>query len=535
MFRLLLLLLTIPFALVSCDSKSDIARANEEGILIVGNSNEPKGLDPHLVSGVLESNIIRALFEGLAVDHPSKDSVCLPGAAVNWSANDDFTVWTFHLQPEGKWSDGVEVTAHDFVFAYQRMLHPHIPAKYADMLYFIKGAEAYNKGENPDPDSIGARALDDYTLEVTLRGPIPFLPEITKHYTWFPVPRHLILKYGEIDTPFTDWTDPGIMVSNGAFKLKSWIPTHKIEVDRNPHYWDYDTVSLKGIRYLPIGNAYTESRMFLDEQLHMTYTLPPEMIPYAKENIPHMLRQEAYVGSRFMRCNIKRKPLGDVLVRRALAAAINQQALIDNVLQGGQLPATGITPPFGNYTPPAVVRFDPEKAKALLAEAGYPNGQGFPELEFLTTDNEASRRNAEAYQGMWKEHLNINIRIAQLEWTTYHERQYKGEYDIVGGGWIGDYLDPTTFLEMWMEGNGNNNTNWSSKEYEAKLYEAENTADAALRLKILAEAETILLNDLPVLPVYWYTTNYLIRPEVEGWSPLLLNNHPYKFISLKQP
>jgi oligopeptide transport system substrate-binding protein len=526
---------TLLFALLigSCDNRSSVEQSTEEGIFVVGNSNEPKGLDPHLVSGVLESNIIGALFEGLAVQDPVKDGDALPGAATSWSSNEDFTVWTFNLQPEGKWSDGVPVTAHDFVFSYQRLLHPELPAKYSEMLYFIKNAEDYNKGKNPDPNSIGARAIDDHTLEITLRGPIPFLPEITKHYTWYPVPRHKVLEFGEIATPFTDWTDPGNMVSNGPFQLKSWRPTHHIEVERNPYYWDAKTVSLNGIRFLPIGNPYTESRMFLDGQLHMTYTLPPEMIPYAQEHIPNMLRQEAYVGVRFIRCNTLRKPLDSPLVRRALAIAIDQASLIDNVLQGGQLPATGITPPFGDYKPPAVVTYNPEEARQLLSQAGFPDGKGFPELKLLTNDKDSARRNAEAFQAMWKDNLNINVRIEQREWTTYLELQYTSDYDLADNGWIGDYLDPTTFLEMWSEGNGNNNTNWSSKEYEAKLHLAENTADPAERLRILAEGESILLEDIPVIPIFWYTTNYLLRPEVKGWSPLLLNNHPLKFVRLE--
>lgn len=529
-----LLTLSTGLLIASCENRTSVEKATEAGILVIGNSNEPKGLDLHLVSGVLESNIIRALFEGLCVEHPSEDGIALPGAAASWSANDDFTVWTFKLQPEGQWSDGVPVTAHDFVFSYQRMLHPKIPAKYSDMLYFIKGAEDYNKERNPDPNSIGARAIDDHTLEITLRGPTPFLPEITKHYTWYPVPRHIVLEYGEIYSAFTDWTDPGNMESNGPFKLKSWNPTHHIEVERNLHYWDAKTVSLNGIRYLPISNTYTESRMFLDDQIHMTYTLPPEMIPYAQEHMPEMLRQEPYVGVRFMRVNTLNKALDDPRVRHALAAAINQSALIDGVLRGGQLPAHGITPPFGDYVTPNAVNFDPEKARKLLADAGYPGGKGFPEFKFLTTDRDAGRRNAEAFQAMWKEHLGINIRIEQREWTTYLQRQYDADYDICAGGWIGDYLDPTTFLEMWIKDGGNNNTAWSSKEYEAKLREAENTADAKRRLEILAEAETILVTDLPVIPVYWYTTNYLLRPEVEGWEPLLLNNHPFKFVRLKK-
>ncbi len=520
-------------SLVSCQKQTQVERANEEGILILGNSNEPKGLDPHLVSGVLESNILHSLFEGLCSLHPSDDGTALPGAAERWESNDDFTVWTFHLRPEGVWSDGYPVTAGDFAFAYERILSPKLAAQYASMLYFIKGAEAFNRGETDDFSSVGVEIVDDFTLRLHMRGPIPFLPEITKHYTWYPVPKHAVLRHGSMDDRFTDWTKPGNLVSNGPFTLKSWRVTHHIEVEKNPRYWDAGRVTLNGIRFLPIGNTYTETRMFLDGQLHATYTIPPEMIEYARERMPEMLRQEAYVGTTFLRCNTERAPLDKPGVRRALALAIDRESLIENVLQGGQKPATGIVPPFGGYDPPGDLAFEPEKARELLAASGYENARGLPSIELLTTDRDVSRRIAEALQAMWKQHLDLEVRIVQREWTTYLQRQQDGDYDIAYGGWIGDYLDPTTFLEMWKKGDGNNNTNWSSPEYEALLAKAELTADPDARYQVLAEAERVLIGETPILPLYWYTTNYLIRPEVKHWNPLLLNHHPYKFIRLE--
>jgi oligopeptide transport system substrate-binding protein len=534
--RLFFLLLTIPLVFVSCESKSDIARANEEGILIVGNSNEPKGLDPHLVSGVHESNIIRALFEGLCIDHPSKDGVALPGAAKSWEHDEEFREWTFHLQPEAKWSDGVPVTAHDFVFSYKRMLSPDPawPAKYAEMLYFLENGEAYRAGKVADFSDVGATAIDDYTLHLKLRGPIPFLPEILKHYTWSPVPKHIVLKHGKINTAFASpWTHVDNIESNGPFKLKIWRTNHLVEVERNPHYWDAETVSLNGIRYLPVNNYYTETRMFGDDQLHLTYTVPSELIPFAKENYPDLLRQEPYVGVRFLRTNILSPPFDNPKVRRAFAISIDQRAICDKILQGGQTPASGIVPPFGEYNPPGDIKFDPVLAKQLLAESGYQSTSSFPDITILTTDSDSGRREAEALQAMWKEHLGINVRILQREWTTYLQKQYDSDFHIVAGGWIGDYLDPTTFLEMWSEGNGNNNTGWASPQYEALLREAENTADIPTRMATLAKAERILIEDIPVLPIYWYTTNYLIRSEVKNWHPLLLNSHPFKFVRLE--
>ena len=527
----------LSFLLTSCRRQSNIEEANDAGILIIGNSNEPKGLDPHLVSGVLESNIIRALFEGLCVEDPAIDGKALPGVAMKWTPNKEFTEWTFDLNPEAKWSDGEDVTAHDFVFSYKRMLSPdpNWPAQYSEMLYFLKNAQEYNKGKITDFAQVGAKAVDKHTLLLTLRGPIPYLPELTKHYTWYPVPEHIVLKHGKINTAFSSqWTRPGNLVSNGPFQLKTWTTNHKIEVERNPHYWDAETVSLNGIRYLPVKNYYTETRMYGDEQLHLTYTVPSELIPFAKENYGSQLRQENYVGVRFLRVNTLREPFTNPKVRRAFALAIDQQAICEKILQGGQKPASGIVPPFGEYKPPAIIQFDPVKAKELLAESGYESTSAFPDITILTTDSETGRREAEALQAMWKEHLGINVRIIQREWTTYLQKQYDADYDLCAGGWIGDYLDPTTFLEMWITDGGNNNTGWGSETFEEYLHEAENTADVSQRMATLAKAEETLLDDTPVLPIYWYTTTYLIRPEVKNWHPPLLNNHPFKFVKIEK-
>lgn len=673
MFRNLLFPALASLAFVSCENRSDVEIANEENILIIGNSNEPKGLDPHLVSGVLESNIIRALFEGLCVEDPAKDSTSLPGAALTWDPSDDFTEWIFNLNPEAKWSDGVPVTAVDFVFSYKRLLSPdpNWPAEYSEMLYFLKNGEAYNRskfghilcGNDPDfpldwktlkkanfegerslklenfvgkkfsdlkeidlkklkpylkedepidlakitaekvdlknlsetekriffnakgidklskeqlqslksdsslvtwtdvvPEEVrqivldrliahheagkpnlweeaqvGVTAVDDFTLKITLRGPVPFLPEITKHYTWYPVPKHIVLRYGKINTAFSSqWTRPGNLVSNGPFKLKTWRTNHFLEVEKNPHYWDRDQVDLNGIRYLPIKNYYTETRMFGDGQLHMTYTVPSELIPMAKKKYPDQLRQEPYVGVRFIRVNTRKEPLNNPNFRRALATAIDQKAICEKILLGGQKPASGIVPPFGEYKVPGLIQFDPEKARALLKESGYSTDSKFSEIKLLTTNSESGLREAEALQEMWKQQLGIKVRIVQREWTTYLQKQYDADYDLCVAGWIGDYLDPTTFLEMWVTDGGNNNTGWGSKEFENLLTKAENTADVAARMDVLSQAEKTILADTPVLPIYWYTTNYLIRPEVKNWNPLLLNNHPFKFVKIEK-
>ncbi|MCB1088212.1 MAG: peptide ABC transporter substrate-binding protein, partial [Verrucomicrobiae bacterium] len=381
--------------------------------------------------------------------------------------------------------------------------------------------------------TVGVTADDAHTLRIRLRGSIPFLPELTKHYTWYPVPKHTVLANGPMADPFSTWTKPGKLVSNGPFILKSWRLNDHIEVEKNPRYWDADTVSLNGVRFLPVVNSYTESRMFFNRQMHLTYALPPELIGYSKERFPGEVRQELYLGTLFMRCNTQREGLKDDRVRRALSLALDRKSLIDNVVQGGQEPARGIVPPFGNYQSPDLIHFDAIEAKRLLAEAGYPDGQGFPDLKFLITDRDTAKRLGEAIQGMWRDTLGIRVRIEQMEWGSYLQSQFEMTYDIVLGGWIGDYLDPTTFLDMWVTNNGNNNTGWSNRDYEALLTEGEHTADPTERLKVLQRAETILLNDRPVIPIYWYTTNYLIHSSVKNWNPMLLSHQPYKFIRLE--
>ncbi len=519
--------------LAGCGGETEVEKATSEGILIMGNSSEPKGIDPHIVSGVLENNVIRSLFEGLVIEHHSKNGEYLPGVAKKVEHDGNSTVWTFHLREEARWSDGEPLTSEDFMFSFQRILTPSLGSDYSFMLYYIEGAEDFHKGETTDFTTVGVTAPNDHTLRVKLRGPLPFLPEITKHYTWFPVPKHIVLDHGKMGEPFTDWTKPGNLVCNGPFKLKSWRINDHIEVERNPEYWDAENVGINGIRFLPINNSYTETRMFFSGQLHLTYRVPPEMIAYSAEHYPENLRTEPWIATYFIRCNVDRDAFKDKRVRKAFSMTIDQQSIIDNVTLGKQLPATGIVPAFGDYPASKQVSFNPEAARKLLAEAGYPNGEGLPDIEFLTTDQDSAKALAEALQAMWLEHLGVTIKIRQLEWTTYLDTMFKQEYDLAAGGWVGDYLDPLTFLDMWIEGGGNNRTGWSNEKFEALLDEVQKTGDKGLRYKKLKEAEDLFLEERPVLPIYWYTRNYLISRDVQGWNPLILDNHPYKFLKLE--
>lgn len=506
-------------------------RATKEGILLLGNSSDPKSFDPQVVSGVLESNINRALFEGLITFHPTEDLAAPGGVALELIPDETSTVWTVKLRPDAKWSDGHPVTAEDFAFSYERILTPDLGAKYSSMLYFMKGAEDFNLSKTKDFSNVGLRVIDPHTLEVTLRGPTPFFPELLKHYTWYPVPKHKVLEYGTIAQIGNPWSKPENLVSNGPFRIKSFRRNDHIELERNPHYWNAENVSINGIRYLPISNIFTEARMFRDGQLHVTYSAAPEVVDLMKKVDPSAVRQEPYLGTVLYRFNTTRAPLDDVRVRRALSMSLDREAICDNVFRGFT-PAYGMTPPMDGYDPPHGVSFDPEAAKKLMEEAGFPGGKDFPRLKLLIASRETAATLATAVQAMWRDHLGVEVEIENKEWTAYIVATQEKNYDIVAGGWIGDYIDPLTFLEMWTPGNGNNNTGWDSPEFMAKIEESFEITDTTGRFEILREAEEIFLEDAPVAPIAWWGKNYLLHPSVKGWEPLLLDNHPFTSLKL---
>lgn len=508
-----------------------VESAREKGILLLGNGSDPATLDPHLATGTPEHAILDSLFEGLVTTTPEDPDANGPGVAERWDTQ-DFIHWTFHLRRSARWSDGTPLTAGDFLFAFERILTPALGADYAPMLYPLLNAEEFNMGKITDFSQVGVSAPDAHTLRLVLKGPAPYLPSMLKHYSWYPVPRHIIEKHGEMTDRVSPWTRPGHLVGNGAFQLKEWRLAHYVAVERNPHYWDAPSVRLNGIHFFSIVSDATEERAFRDGQLHATLTLPLAKIPLYRQQHSELLRIDPMLAVYFYRCNVTRKPLDDSRVRRALALAVDRAAIVENILRAGQKPAHGLTPPGSSpdYTTPDVLRFDPEKARALLAEAGYPEGRGFPKTEILINTSEAHRSIAEAVQEMWKKHLNISIGVRNEDWGVYLESQRKLDYSICRAAWVGDYLDPFTFLSMWKTGDGNNNTGWSSPAYDALMDASSREPDPARRMAQLQEAETLLLDELPMLPLYWYVHTWLKRPEVRGWPPSLLDHRCYKAI-----
>ncbi|MDA7926535.1 peptide ABC transporter substrate-binding protein [Verrucomicrobiales bacterium] len=519
----------------SCKRESKVDIATREKILLLGNGAEPKALDPHLVSSTGDSNILRAMFEGLVTNHPSDDTIHEPGVAERWEPNEDFSEWRFFLRKDARWSNGDPVTAHDFVYSYNRILHPEMAGPYASMLYFLKNGEKFNRGEIKDFDEVGVKAINDHELVCTLESPTPFFPDVIKHTTWLPVHQPTIEKYGAMTDTFTDWQKPGNSVSNGPFQLTDWKINAYVKLRRNPRYWDAKNVKPNGINFYPIDNMFTEEKAFRNGLLHMTFILPANLIPLYRERNDPALRMEPYNGVYFYRCNTNQTPTDNVDFRRALAYAINRETIVEFITKGDQQPAHGFTPPTkGGYLPPDVVAYDPEKAREFLKKAGYESGADVPEFTVIFNTSDDHKSIAVAIQDMWKKTLGIEkVKIENQEWKVYMATVDEMRYDVSRLAWIGDYVDPTTFLGMWRTGDSNNRTGWGNKDFDRLYKESFFITGTKERYSTLQEAESILLDELPMLPVYWYTRVYLLHPDVENWNPLILDNHPYKHIDLK--
>ena len=528
------LMLMLFISLTGCGSgESNVSLGNKTGILHWGNGTEPASLDPHIATGVPEHHIMSSVMEGLVL----KDRRSLeprPGVAESWTISDDGRVYTFKLRDDARWSNGDPHIANDYVWSWWRALQPALGNQYAYMLFPIKNAKRYYDRKTEDFGDVGVKALDQRTLQVTLTNPTPYFLQLLDHYSLFPVHQATIEKFGNADQRGTRWSYEGNLVSNGPFKLDEWKINRHITVTRNLHYWDNDNVALNGIVFKPVENTVTEERMFRAGQLHVTSNVPADKISTYRKSNSTELKIAPYLGTYFYRLNIKTPQLQDRRVRRALGMAIDREKLVENITKGGQIPAYTMTPPGTmGYYPKSTLAFDPEGAKNLLSEAGYPNGEGFPAIEILYSTNEGHRKIAVALQEMWKDYLNIDIKLLNQEWKVYLATESAGDYQISRGGWIGDYVDPNNFLDMFLCGGGNNRTGWCNEEYDRLILEvAPSQSSHEERLAVFQQAETMLLDDMPIIPVYTYTSVKLVDSSVENLDGNILNQAMYKDIYL---
>lgn len=519
-------------ALTGCGSgETAVERGNRDQILHMSLGADPEGLDPHLVTSVAAFDVLRALMEGLVGEDPV-DLSPVPAVAERWEVSGDQLEYTFYLRPDARWSNGDPITADQFLFSYERILSPALGAQYAYMLYCVENAREFNLGEIDDFSQVGFEALDDRTLRIRLAHPTPYFLFLLTNCNWWPVHPPTILAHGAIDDRATSWTRAENFVGNGPFTLAEWRTGRPIRVEKNPHYWDVETVRLNGIVFHPIESPDTEERAFRSGQLHITENAPPDRISYYLENHPRMIRSEPYLGVYFYRLNVANEALSDPRVRRALALAIDQEAIVKHVLQGHFDPAYNFTPATRGYTSDVRIGFDVEAARALLAEAGYPSGEGFPPLDLLFNTQEVHRRVAEAVQQMLRKNLNITVQLYNQEWQSYLASTRAGNYDMARAAWIGDYPDPNTFLDLWVTDGGNNNTGWSNPEYDRLIRAAAETADQEERYALFSAAETILIEEVPIIPIYHYRSNYLLHPSVKNWHPTILDRHPYQAVYL---
>lgn len=480
----------------------------------IGNGQgDPKDLDPQTNTSNEEGHIIRNLFEGLVSKDP-KTADPIPGLALNWKISKDGKQIVFNLNPKAIWSDGTPVTADDFVYSWTRFLDPKLAAENAAFGYAILNGRAYNQGKEKDPKKLGLKALNPTTFQVTLEKAVPYFIRLVSHYNFYPVPKHTIEKYG------AKWTRPENMVSNGPFILSKWETNKVVTLVKNPKYWDKEKVQLEKMHFYVL-TPDTEEKMFRSGKLHSVYELPMDKIPYWEKEGKGVFHRSLYLGNYFYWMNVHKAPLDNLLVRRALNLAIDREKITKFVTKGNQDPATAFVPPgCGGYQPVPVLPKDGseiKKAQKYLAQAGFREGKGFPKIQLLYNTNENIKKIAEATQGMWKENLGIEVELVNVEWKVLLDTLNQKDFHIGRASWTADYNDPTTFLNLFLSFSENNHAGWKNAEYDKWMKESEVELSPKKRIDLLKRAEAVLLSELPIIPIYYFTRSTLRSPKVVGW------------------
>lgn len=521
----LMLVLLLASFFAGCKKTEEAAVSEKGAEFIIANGAEPESLDPHLISGVPEHRIYESIFEGLlAYDAETAEGV--PGVAESWTVSADKLTYTFKLR-KTTWSDGVAITAQTVVDSWLRMLDPEFAAPYAWFpSMFIAGAGAYNAGD-AGPEAVKIKAVDDYTFEMTLVGPLPYVEGALPHYSFAIVPMHAIEKYGDT------WTNPENFVGNGPFVLDTWKPQEILTAVPNEKYWDRDAVKLSKVTYFPIDDLNTGYNMFLNGEADWMTDIPLGQIDSAKLRDDCMI--SPYLGAYYYVFNVEAEPFTDVRVRKAFTMAFDRQQLVDKVTKGGQVPAYSMVPVMTGYPGVDGNKENIEAAKALLAEAGYPGGAGFPKVELLYNTHEAHKKVGEFIQQQWKENLGIEVDLLNQEWKTYLATRRQHEFQIARAGWIGDYQDPNTFLDMFITGGAMNGGQFSNATFDKNIMKASTMEPGSARFNTLKEAEEIFITEMQaVMPIYHYTSlNMIDTSKWGGWHSNTMDFHPPKDIYLK--
>jgi oligopeptide transport system substrate-binding protein len=506
-------------SLAGCDA------GDKRADLVILNGAEPESIDPAVITGQLEGRICYALFDGLL--HFDRFGKPQPAIAERWDKSSDEKIYTFHLRPNAKWSNGDPVTATDFLLSWKRVLLPETACEYAYLLYHVKNAKEFNEGTLKVFDKVGIKAIDAATFQVELDAPVPYFLDLCAFATLLPVHVPTVEKYGD------DWIKPGKLVNDGPFLLKEWRLNYRIRLEKNPQYWDAEHVALNTVDALPIENSITAYNFYASHVADLILDkglTPSSLIPELK--IRPDFHAAPFLGTYFIRFNVTRKPLNDVRVRQAFAMVIDRNRIVQKITQAGEPPAHSFTPPgtSGGYQPPMMFERNVQKARELMAEAGYPGGKGFPSVTYLYDNKKLNEDIAVEIQNMLADGLNVHVDLQKQEWKVYLNSLYRLDYDFARSSWVGDYNDPNTFLDCFFTGSGNNRTGWTSNAYDDLIAAAGQESDNKKRLQILQRAEEMLLNQAtPICPVYFYVGIQIFDGrKFGGIEPNLLDEHPFR-------
>ena len=520
-------------ALSGCGGEKNAEKAGgsaaQASVLTRNNVTEPQSLDPHQITGVPEINVVRDLFEGL-VETDAQGKI-VPAVAASW-ASDDNRVWVFKLRQDAKWSNGEPVVAEDFVYSWRRLVNPATASPYASYLQAAKIAhiDEILAGKQA-PDTLGVKATDPHTLEITLSAPVPYFPQMLYHAATKPVHRATVEKFG------VKWTQPENFVGNGAYIINKWVVNERIELVKNPQYRDAGKVAIERVAFLPIGSQTDDVARYEAGEVDITDALPPEMYAKLKASHGDALKRSPYLCTYYFEINNQKAPFTDARVRKALSLALERDIIAGKVLGRGEEAAYNLTRSgtagFVPYEPEWRKLAYPERveaAKKLLAEAGY--GEGKPlTFTFLYNTSEQHKKIAVAAAAMWKQALGfVNVQLENQEWITYLDYRRSGNYQLARASWCGDYNEPSTFLNTLRSNNSSNRAFYQNVEYDAVLDQTlQGNVDEAGRSRLYQQAEGIIERDAAVIPVYGFVNSRLVKPRIGGYSTEdVLNELPSK-------
>ena len=520
------------------DSSSNSGSSSSNQQLVFNLGEDPETMDPTLNNSSGAGTMILNAFEGLMVLDENDQPV--EGTAESMEVSEDGLVYTFKIREDAKWSDGEAVTADNFKYSWLRALNKETAAEYAYQLFYIKNAEKFYNGE-ATAEEVGINVIDEKTLEVTLETPTAYFPQLLAFTTYVPLREDIVSANPE------GWaTNPETYVSNGPFKLVQWDMKDQLVFEKNENYWDKDSVKLESLTFKLVTDDTTAYSELKAGNFDMVNSVPTnEIEPGIEEGLVHV---NPKLGNYYFAINVGKQDtlsedvkevLNNKLVRQALNLAIDRQEIIDNVGKAEQIPAysfvpQGITDENGNdfaskeYYDPSDMEGNIAKAKELLKEAGYENGNGIPTIELMYNSEGAHKDICQIIQQNWEE-IGVNVELTNQEWAVFLNTRQQGDYQIARHGWIGDYIDPMTFLDLWTTGGGNNDCGFSNARYDELIAAAKVETDSAKRLEMLREAEDILMDEMPILPIYYYTTVTAANENVKGVRISTLGKISFKY------